>query len=525
MSAPHDPVQRAFESAVRDFKAGLKNDELYDKITNIQSIDEVYDYTDKLQEEQSRTGSLRHLSRLSPYLTRLSQYVAVLNNFGLAQMTPSVTSVLCGPILLLLQWASVLKQSLDAVVEITGRIGKLLPEFTEVAKLFHDNTCLQEVLVLFFKDILDFYSAALAFFGQSRLRPRGNGKITTGFRAIFEALWPRHKSKIEQVASHIDRHASLMRNEVRLIDIREEHDARIRAWEHFKHSERSHQRQEFNGIKTDINPPSLHQKFRHFRDNVCRGTGDWLLNDKTFMQWFDTGDTTVKALWLTGIPGAGKSFLAATIVDAAQTRNASTVGFAFLDYKQSSDLSALSVIHSLIFQMSFRNDDMEAIICQSDIAGLKSQTEVATALLKTVLDCAGPSHIIIDGLDEIDGNERTQRTVLVKQLLHLSAECSGLKVIFSSRNEADIATVLKDKNVTIIEAHRRNTESIQAFVHARREDWFVERDFWPEMREELERLLSPLAAKAGGMVTCFQQQNQGRQLTCIRNVSLREDHI
>lgn len=502
MSASHDPVQRAFESAVRDFKAGLKNDELYDKITHIQSIDEVYDYTDKLQDEQSRTGSLRHLSRLKPYLTRLSQYVAVMNNFGLTQMMPSVTALLCGPILLILQWASVLKQSLDAVVEVTARIGELLPEFTEVAKLFHNNNCLHEVMVLFFNDILDFYSVALAFFGQSRLRPGGNGKIITGFRAIFEALWPRHRSKIEQVASHIERHASLMRNEVRLADIREEHAARLRAWEHFERTEMVHQRQEYNGIKTDINPPSFDRRFDHFRIRVCSGTGDWLLHDKTFMQWLDTGDTTVKALWLTGIPGAGKSFLATTIVDAAQTLNKSAVGFAFLHYKQSSGLSALSVVHSLIFQMAFRNDDMQAIICQSEVSGLKSQIEAATGLLKTILECAGPSHIVVDGLDEIDSVERV---VLIKQLFHLSAECRELKVLFSSRNEADIASVLRDKKATIIEAHRRNTESIQAFVHARREDWFRERQFWLEMREELERLLSPLAAKAGGMVTCFQQ--------------------
>jgi nucleoside-triphosphatase THEP1 len=502
MPASHDPVQRAFQSAVRDFKAGLKNEELYDKITSTQSIDEVYDYTDKLQEEQSRTGSLRHLSRLKPYLTRLSQYVAVMNNFGLTQMTPSVTSVLCGPILLLLQWASVLKQSLDAVVEITARIGELLPEFTEVAKLFHDNTCLQEVLVLFFRDILDFYSAALSFFGQSRLRPGSTGKVNTGFRAIFEALWPRHRSKIEQVATHIERHTSLMRNEVRLADIREEHGARIRAWEHFERTEMDHQRQEYKGIKTDINPPSYEKRFAHFRLRICKGTGDWLLNDKVFMQWFDSGDTTVKTLWLTGIPGAGKSFLATTIVDAALTRKTSTAGFAFLDYKQSSALSALSVIHSLIFQMASRSDDMEAIVCQSDVAAVKSQIEIATALLKTVLDCAGPSHIVIDGLDEIDGIERT---VLIKQLLHLSAECSELKVVFSSRGEADIARVLRDNKVTIIEAHRRNTESIEVFVDARRDDWFRERQFWPEMQEELTRLLNPLAAKAGGMVKCFQQ--------------------
>lgn len=502
MSQSKDPIQRAFESAIRDFKAELKNDELYDKIVKTKSIDEVYDLTDKLQEEQARTGSLRHMSKLKPYLKRLGQFVTVVNELGFTHMTPSVTALLCGPIKLLLQCATALKKCLDAVVDITAEIGVLLPEFTEVTRLFHDNSCLHEVMVLFFKDILDFYAAALAFFGQSRLRAGGNGRINTSFRAIFDAFWPRHRSKIEQVSKHIERHTSLMRNEVRLADIREEHAARQRAWGHFERAEMAHQRQEYNGIKTDINPASYEGKFYHFRLRVCSGTGDWLLRDKTFAQWFDTGDTAVKTLWLRGIPGAGKSFLATTVVDAALARNTSTVGFAFLHHNESSGLSALSVIHSLVFQMAFRNDDLQAVICQSKGSALKSQIEVATELLRTVLHCAGPSHIVVDGLDEID---KTERAVLIKQLLHLSAECGELKVLFSSRNEADIAAALRDKNTAIIEAHERNEDSIQAFVNARREGWYQERQFWPEIREELKSLLAPLAAKAKGMIMCPQK--------------------
>jgi hypothetical protein len=40
----------------------------------------------------------------------------------------------------------------------------------------------------------------------------------------------------------------------------------------------------------------------------CPGTGQWLLNDDHFQRWFDPIFCTNPLLWLSGIPGAGKSF-------------------------------------------------------------------------------------------------------------------------------------------------------------------------------------------------------------------------
>ena len=64
MSAPFDPVQDAFERAKRDFRSSLQDDALYDEILQTTSIDQVYDVTDKLQEEQGKNGHLRHLSKI-----------------------------------------------------------------------------------------------------------------------------------------------------------------------------------------------------------------------------------------------------------------------------------------------------------------------------------------------------------------------------------------------------------------------------------------------------------------------------
>lgn len=166
MTAPYDPVKVAFENAIREFKRTLENDKLYDEILKTTSIDQVYDATDRLQEEQAKKGHLRHLSKIKPYLQRLRDYTDAIDTF--VQTKPDILALIWGPIKLLLQWASTLKQSFDAIVNTTADIGALLPEFQEVTKLFRHNDHIRDVLVLFFKDILDFYLIALKFFSMSR---------------------------------------------------------------------------------------------------------------------------------------------------------------------------------------------------------------------------------------------------------------------------------------------------------------------------------------------------------------------
>lgn len=161
MATLYDPIQVVFQSVINDFKNKLQDDKLYGDLLKITSIDEVYDATDKLQ---ATPGHLRHLSKIEPYLERLRDYSGAIDT--LVQAKPDVLALIWGPIKLLLQWTSVLKQSYDAIINTTAEIGDLLPEFKEVGQRFSHNDKLKDVLVLFFQDILDFYLVALKFFNK-----------------------------------------------------------------------------------------------------------------------------------------------------------------------------------------------------------------------------------------------------------------------------------------------------------------------------------------------------------------------
>lgn len=85
------PVREAFEAAKREFYQNLKNPASYN-LSKFTSINDVYDTTQKIQDEQSRTGSMRHLNRIKPYLEGLTQFIGVLDTFS--QVKADISSLI-----------------------------------------------------------------------------------------------------------------------------------------------------------------------------------------------------------------------------------------------------------------------------------------------------------------------------------------------------------------------------------------------------------------------------------------------
>ena len=191
----------------------------------------------------------------------------------------------------------------------------------------------------------------------------------------------------------------------------------------------------------------------------------------------------------------GKTFLAGSVIKKAKT--AGRAIFAFLSHVFSSSTSALSILHSLIFQLAFEDDDLQAALSQSSRANLKSSVTVATSLLTTFLNCAGPVYIIIDGVDEIDEIERGR---LLRQLLNLSKNCKEANIMISCRPQADIREILNPAS-TSIRVDDHNAGSIQAFVTRQSRKWFQSRTFLSDERAEIEGLLAPVAANAKGILS------------------------
>lgn len=160
-------LTESFQNAKQDFLASLKDPSLFDSVSNITSIHDIYAFTAQLQHDQSKRHGLRNLRKITPYLDRLKQYASVIEVF--LQAKPEILALIWGPIKLLLQMSDNLTQSFDAIVEAMAVIGNKLPLFEAYTMLFKESNRVADVLVLFYKDILDFYEISLNFFAAKRM--------------------------------------------------------------------------------------------------------------------------------------------------------------------------------------------------------------------------------------------------------------------------------------------------------------------------------------------------------------------
>jgi hypothetical protein len=96
-----------------------------------------------------------------------------------------------------------------------------------------------------------------------------------------------------------------MSNEVNQEHIREAHDARIKALDHYERTQEFQDRENFIAVETHISPRLYDSELDWLHRNICEGTGRWLQKERAFCRWLDPADASTRLIWLQGIPGAG----------------------------------------------------------------------------------------------------------------------------------------------------------------------------------------------------------------------------
>ncbi|KAI0383445.1 hypothetical protein F5Y04DRAFT_269771 [Hypomontagnella monticulosa] len=461
MDKPLDPLKSEFEEEAQKFKSSLGDVVYLDEILKITSIEGVYDITDKIQDSQHKCGELRYLSKIKIYLERLDGYVSMIN--GIIHESHDVLALLWGSIAVLLQLTGSLNKAYDSLIDVLARVGRVLPDFQTSASVFNQSIETRELLIFFFKDLLKIYGSALKFFSH------------TNWMHLFDHLWPQQHAYYLEVASHMDRLTRLMRTNIRIEDIQKEDEFRKEASENFKTQARKSHTQRFHHLITSFSP-CRYDATLYRLDGLCYdGTGNWLFADKTFKQWRNSLEEGPRILWLKGIPGA----------DGSIWRNC----------QPEAKTSALSTIHSLIFQLAGDDEDLMSIVCESMDDSIKSSLKAAGNVLSSLIHYVGSVYLLIDGVDEINEVERGR---LVTELLRLIKECGTLRIIFSSRPEADLMRLL-DNTAAVIHIHDHNEGSIGDYVNQRIEKYFHIRNILPKAKTEIKNLLTPLASRAKGM--------------------------
>lgn len=91
MNPASSPIAAGFDIARREFLANFSEEDKR-ALSGFSSIDDVYNATDKMQEEQGRTQTLRNLNKIQPYIECLNQYSEVIDT--IVQVKPDLLAII-----------------------------------------------------------------------------------------------------------------------------------------------------------------------------------------------------------------------------------------------------------------------------------------------------------------------------------------------------------------------------------------------------------------------------------------------
>lgn len=172
-------------------------------------------------------------------------------------------------------------------------------------------------------------------------------------------------------------------------------------------------------------------------------TCNWVLKDPQMQPWIEN-DSGEAVLWMTGIPGAGKSLICSLIVQRLQPQQRLSTLYYFCSHQSPKGDTCATILRTLAIQLLQQNLDMASLVHQAYLQkGSNRSSPAMKRLLIQVLPTAKTARIVIDGIDECD--LATQQEVL-KSLIEVQKSTTHYcKLLVSSRDEPQIQKPLTDK--------------------------------------------------------------------------------
>lgn len=191
------------------------------------------------------------------------------------------------------------------------------------------------------------------------------------------------------------------------------------------------------------------------------GTGQWFLDSPKFKRWLKGSD---KTLFCPGIPGAGKTMVAAIAINhLCRTTLCDDIGVAYLfcTYKAQTDQSASNLLAALLKQLVQSRPDIAAPVTHIYHLkpGSKPPLDDIFGALQSVCSNYATVYIIVDALDEC-ADKDGERGRLIDKLRELQAR-TDVRLLFTSRSIPEITQ--KFQSNPMLEVHA-SEEDVRRFV-------------------------------------------------------------
>ena len=168
------------------------------------------------------------------------------------------------------------------------------------------------------------------------------------------------------------------------------------------------------------------------------GTGQWFLDTPEFVRWLHGSKET---LFCPGIPGAGKTVIAAITIDylLQEVRsNTIGVGYVYCSYKAQLNQSELlaAILKQLAQARPTITEPIEGLYKKHVDRGTRPSSEEILRVLQSVLSTYSSAYIVVDALDECPDQDGTRHQFLAK-IRDLQSK-TDLRLMATSRFIPDI---------------------------------------------------------------------------------------
>lgn len=258
----------------------------------------------------------------------------------------------------------------------------------------------------------------------------------------------------------------------------------------------------FTDLENWLDPPKASTNFNTALDLRNPGSGQWLLDSKTYKDWKQEPNSS---LWLSGIPGCGKTTLNATVVADLESSSRCYPGllYFYFDFSEKKKQSFKSALRSLIFQLYNKVEQSRGYLDRlrdeaRSNASLQASIKSLRAAFSQMAEKSGELWIVVDALDECVDVEGQKR--LLSWIEDLRRSRVNIHLLVTSRRECDIEISMEKMVRRPVEVRIENyiMDDIREYVQRRvREGDGLDR--WksrPDVQQEIE---TTLIQKADGM--------------------------
>ncbi|KAH7174004.1 uncharacterized protein B0J16DRAFT_365522 [Fusarium flagelliforme] len=501
-----------FDKAVAKFKSRLNRTQA-NQFANC-TLDDVRDQIRHIQNRHGSQRRLRNMDRLSKFVEGMDQLGKVVEVF---LNLHNGVALIWGPIKFLLLVASNWVDSLDSLLGVYGQIGEALPDLTRYEHIYKEYPYVHTHLESYYCDILEFHSNALDVFA----RP--------GWKALFHSAWKTFKTQFDPILKSLERHMTML-SEEKLTAVMEETQRQGHSIQdkldqlHRQLKERdqkdaerdliAHQSridQQYSTVESKIDPPNYHEDYEIASQKRFQNTsGRWILSHPLVSDWLDHSSKANGKIYLSGIPGAGKTVLTSSIIGHLRDRRSSgrgsadsfSVSYFYFKHHQPKKSSLLSMLLGLLAQLVAQDESLLDHVYQACRSAEPRQFQSLDEVSRHVsmaLQSQPRSFVIIDGLDEC--TEASRVLDWFESIMSTQDDTSGdtdfnIRLFISGQRDGILESQMSHYTRIDLETSSGHDQDIEAFA----ETMAIKIRERFSLNPEIERDIAVrVTSKAGGM--------------------------